>query len=64
MTNKKRSSSSEKDVSVGRKSKRTTLPSSEVGVTLTISKKALAELDRIQEETIVAAQETQKFSWR
>ena len=45
-------------------SKRTTIPASEVGVTLTISDKALEELDRIQEETIKAAQEGQKFSWR
>ena len=45
-------------------SKRTTIPASEVGVTLTISNKALEELDRIQEETIKAAQEGQKSSWR
>lgn len=45
-------------------SKRTTIPASEVGVTLTISKEALKELDRIQEETMNAAKEGQKFSWR
>ena len=45
-------------------SKRTTIPASEVGVTLTISDKALKEIDRIQEENIKAAQEGQKFSWR
>ena len=45
-------------------SKRTTIPASDVGVTLTISNKALEELDRIQEETIKAAQEGQKFAWR
>ena len=45
-------------------SKRTTIPASEVGVTLTTSNKALEELDRIQEETIKAAQEGQKSSWR
>ena len=45
-------------------SKRTTIPASDVGVTLTISNRALEELDRIQEETIKAAQEGQKFSWR
>ena len=44
--------------------KGTTIPASEVGVTLMISDKALKELDRIQEETIKAAQEDQKFSWR
>lgn len=43
---------------------RKTIPASEVGVTLTISEKALKELERIQEETIKAAQEDQKFSWR
>ena len=41
-----------------------TIPSGEVGVTLTISDKALKKLDQIQEETIKAAQEDQKFSWR
>ena len=44
--------------------KRKTIPASDVGVTLTISNKALEEVDRIQEETIKAAQEVQKFSWR
>lgn len=44
--------------------KRTTIPASDVGVTLTISDKALKELERIQEETVMAAQEDQKFSWR
>jgi len=45
-------------------SQRKTIPASDVGVTLTISNKALEEVDRIQEETIKAAQESQKFSWR
>ena len=45
-------------------SQRKTIPASAVGVTLTISNKALEEVDRIQEETIKAAQESQKFSWR
>ena len=45
-------------------SDRTTIPASEVGVTLTISDKALKKLDQIQEETIKAAHEDQKFSWR
>ena len=47
-----------------RVSRRKTIPASEVGVTLTINDKARAELDRIQEETIKAAQEGQKFYWR
>ena len=45
-------------------SERTTILASDVGVTLRISDKALRELDQIQEETIKAAQEDQKFSWR
>ena len=42
----------------------TTIPAGDVGVTLTISNKALQKIDRIQEESIKAAQEGQKFSWR
>lgn len=45
-----------------RASHRTTIPASAVGVTLTISEEARAELDRIQEETIKAAEEGQKFT--
>ena len=45
-------------------STRTTILSEDVGITLTISSEALEELDRIQEETIKAAQEVQKFSCR
>ena len=45
-------------------SKRKTIRASDVGVTLTISNRALEEVDRIQEESIKAAQEGQKFSWR
>ena len=45
-------------------SERKTIPARDVGVSLTISKKALKEVDRIQEETIKAAREVQKFSWR
>ena len=45
-------------------SERTTIPSSDVGVTLRISDEALRKLDQMQEETIKAAQEDQKFSWR
>ena len=40
------------------------MPASDVGVTLKISDDALRKLDQIQEETIKAAQEDQKFSWR
>ena len=45
-------------------SKRKTIPASEVGVSLTVSDKALKEVERLQEETIKAAQEVHKFSWR
>ena len=45
-------------------SERTTIPSSAIGVTLRISDEALKKLDQMQEETIKAAQEDQKFSWR
>ena len=46
-----------------RASKRTTIPAS-VGVTLMVNDKALAEPDRIREETIKLAQVGQKFLWR
>ena len=45
-------------------SKKKTIPASDVGVSLTISKRAMKEVDRIQEESIKAAQAVQKFSWR
>ena len=45
-------------------SERRTIPASKVGVTLTISDKAHKELAKIQDETIKAVQEDQKFSWR
>lgn len=44
--------------------KRRTIPASDVGVSLTISNRALKEVERLQEETIKAAQEVHKFSWR
>ena len=45
-------------------SERTTISASDVGVTLRVSDDALKKLDQIQEETIKAAQEDEKFSWR
>jgi len=45
-------------------SERTTIPAKDVDVTLTISEEALKKLDQIQEETINAAHDDQKFSWR
>ena len=44
--------------------KRKTIPASDVGVSLTVSDKALKEVERLQEEAIKAAQEVHKFSWR
>ena len=64
MTDKERPRDATPSQDTAHGSKRTTIPASEVGVTLTISNKALEELDRIQEETIEAAQEGQKSSWR
>ena len=44
--------------------KRKTIQASEVGLSLTLSDEALKEFDRIQEETIRAAEKSHKFSWR
>lgn len=64
MSNKETPRARDRSKETTQVSKRTTIPASEVGVTLTISDKALKEIDRIQEENIKAAQEGQKFSWR
>ena len=48
----------------GQTPKRKTIAARKVGLSLTISPKALKEFDRIQEETIKAAEKDQKFSWR
>ena len=44
--------------------KATTLSAAEIGITLRVDEDALKTLDDIQEETIKAAQEHQKFAWR
>lgn len=44
--------------------KATTLSAKEIGITLSVDEDALKTLDDIQEETIKAAQEHQKFAWR
>lgn len=64
MTDEKRPQGTALSEESAQGSKRTTIPASDVGVTLTVSKEALAEVDRIQEKSIKAAQEGQKFSWR
>ena len=42
----------------------TTLDAKKLGLSLKVDDKTLKKLDEIQEETIKAAQEDQKFSWR
>lgn len=64
MTTKKTPQGSTPSQGAARVSGRTTMPASDVGVTLTVSQKALEELERIHDETIKAAQEAQKFSLR
>ena len=64
MTNKKTPQGATLSQGAARVSGRTTIPASDVGVTLTISKTALEKLERIHDETIKAAQEAQKFSLR
>ena len=44
--------------------KATTRSAAEIGITLRVDEDALKTLDEIQEETIKAAQEHQKFAWR
>ena len=48
----------------GQTPKRKTIPAREVGLSLTISDKALKEFDQKQEKTIKDAEKDQKFSWR
>ena len=62
--NDKPARSPEPVLPVARASNRTTIPSKNLGVTLMISEKARAKLDQIEEETMKAAEEGQKFSWR
>ena len=49
---------------MARAPKRKTVTASKVGLSLTISDKALKEFDRIQEKANQAAEKDQKFSWR
>ena len=44
--------------------RRKTILASDVGLSLTLSDQARKEFDRIQEETIRAAEKDQNFSWR
>ena len=45
-------------------SRRETIPAREVGVSLTISDKALREIEQIKVKTIKAAQHARDFAWR
>lgn len=45
-------------------SRRKTIPASKVDVTLTISDKAMRDIEKSQEKTIEAAQQARKFAWR
>ena len=45
-------------------SRRQVMPAGEVGVTLTISARALKELQRMQEQTVKAALESPELYWR
>lgn len=42
----------------------TTLNASDMGITLKIGEDTLKKLDEINEETVKASKESQKFSWR
>ena len=64
MATKRTDHSANPTTDTGQAPKRKTIPASKVGLSLTISDKALKEFDRIQEETIKAAEKDQNFSWR
>lgn len=42
----------------------TTLNANDMGITLKIGEDTLKELDEINEKTVEASKESQKFSWR
>ena len=64
MTTKQTDHSTDPEHDADQTSTRKTILASEVGLSLTISDKALKEFDRIQEETVRAAEKNQNFSWR
>ena len=64
MTTKLTDHSTDPNPDVGQASKRKTILASVVGLSLTISDETLKEFDRIQEETVKAAEKNQDFSWR
>ncbi len=64
MTAKRTDNSTDPTPDAGQVPGRKTILASEVGLSLTLSDKALKEFDRIQEEAIKAAEKDQNFSWR
>ena len=64
MTIKRGDHSTDPRPDTGQAPERKTILASEVGLSLTLSDEALKDFDRIQEETIRAAEKGQKFSWR
>ncbi len=64
MANKQTDRGTPPKPAAGQSSERKTVPANSVGLSLTITKKALRDFDRIQQETIKAAEKDQKFSWR
>ena len=64
MTTKQIDHSTDPEQDAEQTSTRKTILASQVGLSLTISDKALKEFDRIQEETVKAAEKNQNFSWR
>ena len=64
MTTKPTDNSTDPEPDAGQAPERKTILANEVGLSLTISDEALKEFDRIQEETVEAAEKNQDFSWR
>ena len=64
MTTKPTDHSTDPKPDAGQAPERKTILASEVGLSLTISDETLKDFDRIQEETLKAAEKTQNFSWR
>ena len=64
MTTKRTDDNTDPTPDTGQALGRKTILASDVGLSLTLSDQARKEFDRIQEETIRAAEKDQNFSWR
>ena len=64
MTAKRTDDSTDPTRDAGQIPRRKTILASDVGLSLTLSDQARKEFDRMQEETIRAAEKDQNFSWR